>query len=75
MPSIEIGKLTTDERLQVLEQIWDSLSDMPEAVPLTQPQHEELDRRLDELDQEGRFSFVRPPPVPSSSPVTALPTP
>jgi putative addiction module component (TIGR02574 family) len=53
MPSIEIGKLTTDERLQLLEQLWDSLSDMPEAVPLTPPQREELDRRLDELDQEG----------------------
>ena len=24
-----------------------------EAVPLTQPQREELDRRLDELDAEG----------------------
>jgi putative addiction module component (TIGR02574 family) len=52
MPSIEIGKLTTDERLQLLEQLWDSLSDMAEAVPLTPPQRE-LDRRLDELNQEG----------------------
>jgi putative addiction module component (TIGR02574 family) len=52
MPSIEIGKLTTDERLQLLEQLWDSLSEMPEAVPLTQPQREELDRGLDD-DQQG----------------------
>ena len=53
MPSIEIGKLTTEERLDLLEQIWDSLSQTPEAVPFTEPQREELDRRLDELDQEG----------------------
>jgi len=36
--------------LALLEQIWDSLS--PEAVPMTDAQKEELDRRLDELDRE-----------------------
>jgi putative addiction module component (TIGR02574 family) len=53
MPSIEIGKLTTDERLQLIEQLWNSLSETPDAVPLTDAQREELDRRLDELDREG----------------------
>ena len=53
MPSIEIGKLTPEQRLDLLEQLWDSLSETPEAVPFTGTQREELDRRLDELDQEG----------------------
>jgi putative addiction module component (TIGR02574 family) len=53
MPSIEIGKLTTDERLQLIEQLWDSLSETPGAVPLTDALRQELDRRLDELDRES----------------------
>jgi putative addiction module component (TIGR02574 family) len=50
-PAINIGKLSPEERLRLLEQLWDSLSD--DDVPLTAAQREELDRRLDELDREG----------------------
>jgi putative addiction module component (TIGR02574 family) len=53
MPTIDIARLSPEERLELLEQIWDSLSATPEAVPLTGAQREELDRRLDELDREG----------------------
>ena len=53
MAMIDIATLTPEQQLELLEQIWDSLSANPEAVPLTQPQREELDRRLDELDAEG----------------------
>ena len=53
MPRIDIAALSPEERLELLEEIWDSLSATPEAVPMTQPQREELDRRLDELDSEG----------------------
>jgi len=51
MPAIDIDKLTTDQRLRLLEQLWESLRKTPDALPLTAPQREELDRRLDELDQ------------------------
>jgi putative addiction module component (TIGR02574 family) len=51
MSTIDIAKLSPKERLELLEQLWDSLS--PEAVPMTEAQQEELDRRLDELDREG----------------------
>jgi putative addiction module component (TIGR02574 family) len=44
--TIDIAKLSPEERLELLEQLWDSLS--PEAVPMTDAQEEELDRRLDE---------------------------
>ena len=50
---IDIAALSVEQRLELLEEIWNSLSATPEAVPMTQPQREELDRRLDELDSEG----------------------
>jgi putative addiction module component (TIGR02574 family) len=53
MPIIDLATLTAEQRLELLEEIWDSLSARPEAVPLTPPQREELDRRLDDLDAEG----------------------
>ena len=51
MSTIDIAKLSPQERLKLLEQLWDSLS--PESVPMTDAQNVELDRRLDELDREG----------------------
>ena len=50
-PAIQIDDLTRDERLDLLDQIWDSLND--EDVPLTEAQREELDRRLERFDTEG----------------------
>ena len=50
---IDITTLSREEQLQLLEKLWDSLSSTPEAIPLTDTQREELDRRLDELDREG----------------------
>ena len=52
-PALDIAKLTPAERLQLVEELWDSLSDTPEAVPVTDAQRVELDRRLDDLEQEG----------------------
>ena len=51
MPAIDIEKLTTGQRLHLLEVLWESLRKVPDALPLTQAHREELDRRLDELDQ------------------------
>lgn len=53
MAMIDITSLTIEERLHLLEQIWESLSATPQAIPLTDGQREELDRRLDDLDREG----------------------
>jgi len=50
-PAIDIGRLSPEQRLRLLEQIWDSLSD--NDIPLTEAQREELDRRLDDLEREG----------------------
>jgi putative addiction module component (TIGR02574 family) len=42
----EILELPARERLQLLEAIWDSLIETPDAVPLTDDMRQELDRRL-----------------------------
>lgn len=49
--AIDIAKLSAEERLALLDQLWGSLS--AEMVPMSDAQKEELDRRLDELDREG----------------------
>ena len=51
--TIDINSLSSEERLRLLDEIWESLSAAPETIPLTTAQREELDRRLDELDREG----------------------
>jgi len=50
---IDIQALSPDQRLELIELLWDSLSSTPEAIPFTEAQRTELDRRLDELDREG----------------------
>jgi len=53
MATVDIASLTFEERLQLLDELWESLSRTPDAIPLTEPQRKELDRRLDELEREG----------------------
>jgi len=40
-------KLSVPERIQLVEDIWDSIAEVPEELPLTAAQQAELDRRLD----------------------------
>lgn len=51
-PTLDIEKLSPDERLELLEELWDSLRKEPSSVPLTRAQEEELDRRLDDLEAD-----------------------
>jgi len=41
----EILNLSVKRRLELIEEIWDSISTHPEALPLTAAQRHELDRR------------------------------
>ena len=50
-PALDIEQLTSEERLKLIEQLWDSLDE--NDLPLTEAQRNELDRRLDDLDREG----------------------
>lgn len=50
-PAIDIDSLSPDERLRLIGELWESLCDLPDEVPLTQAQTDELDRRLDEYER------------------------
>jgi putative addiction module component (TIGR02574 family) len=39
-------KLNVSERVQLVQDIWDSIASFPEALELTEAQRQELDRRL-----------------------------
>jgi putative addiction module component (TIGR02574 family) len=52
-PALNISELTPEERLRLIEELWDSLGQDPKDVPLTNAQREELDSRLDDLERSG----------------------
>ncbi len=52
MGTIDIADLSLEQRLGLLNELWESLSQTAEALPSASAQREELDRRLDELELE-----------------------
>jgi putative addiction module component (TIGR02574 family) len=44
----EALKLSIQDRILFVEDIWDSIANVPESVDLTEAQKKELDRRLEE---------------------------
>jgi len=44
--------LSVEDRLQLIETIWDSISNDPEKIPLTDSQRQELDRRKIEHEKD-----------------------
>jgi putative addiction module component (TIGR02574 family) len=55
-PSIaDLLALAPDERLQLVEDLWDSLAEIPEAVTLTEAQRHELDARLAAFHQNPQL--------------------
>ena len=49
LPKLDIESLSADERLALIERIWDSLTS--DDVGLSAAQHEELARRLEDVDR------------------------
>ncbi len=43
----DILRLSVSERIQLVQDIWDSIAEVPDSLPLTEEQKAELDRRLD----------------------------
>jgi putative addiction module component (TIGR02574 family) len=41
----EILSLSVKKRLELIEEIWDSIASVPSAIPLSSMQRRELDRR------------------------------
>lgn len=55
LPKLNLGELTTDERLRLLEDVWDALR--ISNAPLTVDQRADLDRRLDELEGDDALGI------------------
>jgi len=51
--ALDFSHLSVEERLKLIEDLWDSVADDPDAVPLTEAQAEELDRRLEAYEKDG----------------------
>jgi putative addiction module component (TIGR02574 family) len=49
----DLGKLPLDERIQLVEDLWDSIAADQNALPLTAEQRAELDRRLDAYEVDA----------------------
>ena len=43
----DVLELSVSERIQLVEDIWDSIGKTPEPAPLREAQRQELDRRLE----------------------------
>ncbi|WP_114394336.1 addiction module protein [Oleisolibacter albus] len=58
MSTLDFSHLSTQERLILIEELWDSID--RDRLPLTEAQAIEVDRRLAQLDKrpgEGRDAF------------------
>ncbi len=52
-PKFDFSDLTPEERIQLAEDLWESLAAEPSTVPLTAAQAQELDRRLEAYRRDG----------------------
>ena len=49
----KLSKLPVDERIKLVEELWDSIASDQKALPFTDEQKAELDRRLDAYETDG----------------------
>jgi putative addiction module component (TIGR02574 family) len=47
----EIEELSTDERLRLIEDVWETIETSPDSLALSEEHREVLEQRLSELDQ------------------------
>ena len=52
MLKIDIEQLNREQRLSLIEELWDSLDPTQAQVALSDAQRNELDERLDEMDRD-----------------------
>ena len=50
---VGISQLSIAERIQLAEDLWDSILDQQNELPLTDAQQQELDRRLERYEQNS----------------------
>ena len=57
MLSIDVKRLSREERLDLIEELWDSLAATQDQLPLSDSQRNELDHRLDEMDRDNTLGI------------------
>lgn len=55
MARADILKLSLAERIQLVEDIWDSIFECPDAVPLTEEMKAELEKRLEAYHRDPQI--------------------
>jgi len=58
LPLTEILELSVDERLRLVEIIWESVAAVPQAVQISDELRAELDRRLAEFEANPEAGFL-----------------
>jgi len=51
-PAIDIDHLNAEQKLELIEVLWESLVADPSSIPITDAQKEMLDRRIAELESD-----------------------
>lgn len=49
-----LRELSVEDRIRLVEDLWDSIAQDQDALPLTSDQAAELDRRLDAYEADGK---------------------
>ena len=49
----KLSQLPINERIKLVEELWDSIASDQKTLPLSQEQKSELDRRLDAYEADG----------------------
>jgi putative addiction module component (TIGR02574 family) len=57
MLDIDIKRLSREERLNLIEELWDSLATSQDQLDLSEAQRKELDLRLDEMDRDSNLGI------------------
>lgn len=50
-PAIDIESMAPEDRLELIGELWDSLTRTPESIPVPESHLRELDARLDALEK------------------------
>ena len=58
LTELGIDQLTVDEQIALAEAIWDHIAATPDKIPLTEPQQQELARRLAAHQADPRVALV-----------------
>ena len=50
-PAIDIDSMAPEDRLELIGELWDSLTRTPDSIPVPEAHLRELDARLDALEK------------------------